>query len=495
MASRGIQIRAAGPRHGREAGGRGGPGRWVRSLLLLSALVLGGCDLGGGGGGGAAGGAVGAAQVLDLPPGQTTAQLAWAPSAGTVSGYMVYESRNGANYAYVATVNTESVTLSGSAGDTVKIAVVAYNPAGQQSPMSAPSPELRFNAAVVNQTSSVTTLAATAPAAAGGALERPASAAAAEADGGASGARSETPGTRAAAEAATPSPDVTTPVGAAADPAWLFLRSEPALASTELSNTAEGWLQRHLDASVAAGVQLVGSGRLDEDGLRDLVWQDASGQLLVSTGSAVADADAATQLPTGFLEGPRLGATERFAALADFDGDARGDWVVEDTVTGEVWILEGDAFDRMRSARGDREPLDWLLVGHGDFDADGRAEFVWQRADGGLEIGHPWATAPGFGDAPLDPTSRLLAIADLDGDGSDDLLALNADARLEWLRVEPGPNGLGLERRLGPALATDGLDPLATLDVDEDGRAELAWVTEAETLEIWDLETGPRSLD
>ena len=94
---------------------RGEPRAWVSSrwarkvtqaaLLFSLVLLLGACDLGGGGSSTSSGGSgVSAATAIDLPPGQSTARLAWAPSAGTVDSYMVFESRNGADYTYLADV-------------------------------------------------------------------------------------------------------------------------------------------------------------------------------------------------------------------------------------------------------------------------------------------------------------------------------------------------------------------------------------------------------
>jgi len=223
-----------------------------------------------------------------------------------------------------------------------------------------------------------------------------------------------------------------------------------------------------------------------------VVWQDAAGQLLVSSGSAVAGLASSSDIPSTFEDGIRLRPTERFIALSDFNGDSIGDWVVEDTSTGDVWIIDGESLEAT-TARGSDEPADLLLVGHGDFDADGREEFVWQRADGRLQLGHPSGTLPSIGTAlPNSLWSRLLAVADVDGDGHDDLLSVDPDGRLELnLIVAVGPN-FEFESRPAPELSTEGLELLLTLDADEDGRAEIAWLN-GDELEIWDLESGPQA--
>jgi hypothetical protein len=258
-----------------------------------------------------------------------------------------------------------------------------------------------------------------------------------------------------------------------------------------LSEPAQDWIQARVEAEFNAGVLLIGSGERDQDGMRELIWLDAAGQLLVSSGSAVLDLADTSEIPSTFEDGIRLRPTERFVALSDFSGDGIGDWVVEDVSTGDVWIIDGETLD-VTAAQDGNQAADWLLVGHADFDADGREEFIWQRADGGLQLGHPSGDLPSMDTLlPISESSRLLAVADLNGDGHDDLLSVDLDGRLELNLLVAVGSDFEFESRPGPDLSTDALELLSSLDADEDGEAEIAWLN-GDELEIWDPETGPQ---
>jgi hypothetical protein len=163
--------------------------------------------------------------------------------------------------------------------------------------------------------------------------------------------------------------------------------------------------------------------------------------------------------------------------------------LIEDTATGENWIVNG-ANATINPATGS---LDTALAGYGDFDGDGRAELLWQTEDGFLSLTRPGDLSPSL--TPLDVAPEgfaLLAVADFDGDGRDDLLGRGANGGLTLAMTPASPfftDSVVLKWRLGSQDLSDALDLVATVDVDEDGAAEIAWLN-GDTVEIWNAVSG-----
>lgn len=470
-------------------------------LLSLCTLFLAACDVGGGGsGGGASAAASGppattvgtpsAVNSIELPPGQAQATLGWAPSEGEVAVYLVYESRNGSEFTYSTAVTEERATISGSDGDRVQIVVVAMNETDQFSNASPPSPQLVFNeaaeavtavsdAAAVASSTPLTTATTTATsgssssAQAVSALEETATAERPERT------ERETTGDEATEEFEVLGVSMTE----------LLVQGDSRFPAAGLSDDADAWLQSKFDEQFSAGVRLVGTGSRDADEYRELVWQDSAGQILVSDGRAVMDLTTSAEMPATFEAAIRLGVTERFVALADFDGDSIGDWLIEDTATGDVLLLEGVSLETTDARTS--ETLDAVLVGHGDFDDNGREEIVWLQADGRIQTGSP--TAPGatlIEDFVMDAESTVLAVADLNGDGRDDLLVVDGQGRMDRAMNGLSESAIRFDLETGPSETVSDREFIFAVDADDDGRADVAWWQNDE-LDLWDAQMGP----
>jgi len=463
----------------------------LSSLILLFAI---GCGGGGGSGSETAAAAIAVAPV-DLPPGQTTAQMAWAPSEGQVDSYVVFQSLGERGFQFLDHVGAPEIEITGAPGDSIRILVIALGVAGSQSEASHPSPPLRFHAAVESAAAVAAIPAVSSPSGSPSTVEAVAQRSESDAtdEAFADADSTNTDGSDddevAAAEAnSEDSEDEVVLIDQALREQ--LLRSDARFPFGGISQDASQWIQTFVDAQVGAGVSLAGSGEQGGDALRELIWTDASGQLFVSDGASIVTTE---NLPSTFVEAIRLRLTERFVGLADFDGDGVGDWIVEDTVTGDVWILN-DENEGIPVISTDPE---LRLVAHGDFDGNGRNELLWQHTDLSFRIGQPndapvtieWILAEeGSGEA-IHSTSSLLSVADLNGDGRDDLLLRGLDGFLELALSLPDSSGLRFERQQGPESTTDGLELIATLDVDHDGAAEIAWWGDL-GLEIWDAQNG-----
>ena len=125
-------------------------GRWRRlACAWLGAAVL---ACGGGGAGGDSPSDGGgdpplATEPVDLAPGQTVAELAWTPSEGFISSYLVFVSRNHGSFDFNQLVTAPIAEIPGAPGDEIRITVVAASLEGDLSAASPPSVEIRFRAA------------------------------------------------------------------------------------------------------------------------------------------------------------------------------------------------------------------------------------------------------------------------------------------------------------------------------------------------------------
>lgn len=475
------------------------PSRWRRICaerarllaVVLLGLALAACG-GGAGGGGTEGGGGGdvplATEPVDLPPGQTAVQLTWEPSAGLVTGYAVFVSRNGGRFTFQQVETETSTIIEGQPGDEVRVLVTALGTSDSSSEPSPPSVPIRFYAATAD---SAVAAASAAPLGSGLA------AAAVDPTPSETG-RTPDPEPIAPADSA-PDPDASLapdsstsdPASAEDDPtalandAWTSeLRMQLLLADVRLplgerSAAAADWIRSWLEGTPLAELEPIGTpehaGPEDGgEGQRDIVWLGANGQLYLSDGPTLAASP-----PSSWLADPTLalGPDERWVALADLDGDAVREWLIENRATGEVFH-QRDALAPAQLARAVDQPASDRLVGPGDLDGDGRIELLWLGEDGALALARPTGRMPAFADGAWPPPgAQVVALADLTGDGRDDLIARHPDGRTAYGIVvdDEATGSLALSwTELQVELDADG-ELIATLDEDGDGRAALVW--------------------
>lgn len=492
---------------------------WRLAVCALLGAFLLACGEGSGGGSESAGGGGNdpslATEPVDLPPGQTVAQLAWEPSAGNVSSYMVFLSRNNGSFDFDQTVPESTVAIAGAAGDAVQIVVLAVGADGSFSEGSHPSVPIRFHPALEVQ---VAANGSTTPAPPTGGMSGGMSDGSdAGEDAGAGTGSNPAPDSPAAdasappadnpADAGSPPPvDTGTPAvnngdDAAAEavdpPMWTpTLRRSLLLANVRqplagLGTGASAWLKSQLASGLTTDAVLIATAARSADSLRDLVWQDAAGRLFLAEAEQFAEAEnpestlvAAIQLREG----------EHFVDLIDLDGDGARDWIVEDPATGAVWLRSGDGTTD-RAARAPELPETARLLGSADFDGDGQSELLWQHDDHSLALARPSSTAPLLVSGTHPPLgSQIVALADLTGDGLDDLIARNEEGLLALglASIDAATGGVAIEWSEGHREADASVELVATVDLDGDGRAELAWRV-GENVEIRALgETTPR---
>jgi hypothetical protein len=192
--------------------------------------------------------------------------------------------------------------------------------------------------------------------------------------------------------------------------------------------------------------------------------------LLVSPRSGVvADMDADGDTDLVVLGGDALGVT----ALSIIAGGSDGSFAPP-----SVQPVTGLAFDPSG-------------IGGADFNGDGALDLVVYKGNAPGALGYMLGSGPATF-APAIPLAtelavQTLAIADFDGDGDDDLVYADDDARVvcKWIiddAPEPAPSCWSLTE----LVPTD----VAAGDLDGDGVAEIVFAdATADVLRVWDVET------
>lgn len=114
----------------------------------------------------------------------------------------------------------------------------------------------------------------------------------------------------------------------------------------------------------------------------------------------------------------------------DIGGDGHADLVWQHATEGwlSIWHMNGNLRIGDAGTNPARVPTVWRLAGMGDLNGDGHLDIIWQhRTEGWLSV---WFMNGGtkLGDAVLsrprvlDPNWKIVAVADMNGDGKDDLI-------------------------------------------------------------------------
>jgi hypothetical protein len=124
----------------------------------------------------------------------------------------------------------------------------------------------------------------------------------------------------------------------------------------------------------------------------------------------------------------------------DFNGDGKTDIVFQQLATGllTVWYMNGTMKIGERAVTPASVPVEWRMVGAGDFDSDGQTDLVWQNQETGdvyvwLMIGTSLRLQQAMGRFG-GPEWQVVAVGDFDGDGHADLIWEKATGELAvWL--------------------------------------------------------------
>jgi hypothetical protein len=380
--------------------------------------------------------------------------LAWAEANGPVAGYSVFVQRGGGGFKHELDVSASKVTLHGEPGSTARVSVIAFDTRRAYGPSSPSSPLFTFpGGSSTNQSQTADAGSSVVPA-------------------GGSGASDPT------------SEPVPTPP---ADP-----KDEPlALPGTLVWQSGDGFrltdsalVTTQLFARPADSAQLAGVADFDADGHDDLLWVVADAELAYTPGGALRSGDASTLVDLGMLA-----ADEHVIGAGDFDGDGDGDVLVASgdavrarltapggavttnelgsatqAVLAGIADFDGNGSDDIAWRASTGSLVVWLMnggnlsasvevalpgalvpIGVGDFDGNGQAEVALRSQNGTVYLVHPLAASPQLQSTDFTNAEIWTPVghADLDSDGSDELVLATAGAiRIASL---PGYQLLSLE--------------------------------------------------
>jgi hypothetical protein len=181
-------------------------------------------------------------------------------------------------------------------------------------------------------------------------------------------------------------------------------------------------------------------------------------------------------------------------------GGARPSIAWRNVFSGQMfgWRMDGAAFGQQYQI----QPTvwtGWILVGSGDLNADGIDDFVWQNDEDG-RIGYWTMGANGQPTAyVLFPRQAsvawdLVGVGDFDADGRADLLwqSIVDDSLGVWYLDESlGIGSIGLVSTDAPTFSLVG----GVADYDNDGIADILWQEDFSILQLWFMEQDPATGD
>jgi hypothetical protein len=180
------------------------------------------------------------------------------------------------------------------------------------------------------------------------------------------------------------------------------------------------------------------------------------------------------------------------AAVDDFDGDGRAD-ILFRNVDGRVtnWLGQGDGgFVNNDATTLLNVPTDWQVAGSGDFNGDGYADILWRHQDGRVtnwtgRTDGGFSNNDGIALSYVPVEWKVVGTGDFNGDGLSDLLWRNIDGSLSnWLgRADGGfVNNDAITYTNGIPTSWHVAD---TGDYNGDGRSDILWRNDDGGLTTW----------
>lgn len=215
---------------------------------------------------------------------------------------------------------------------------------------------------------------------------------------------------------------------------------------------------------------------LDGDGISDVIWRNSTSGL-----SRVWQMSASG--PDGILRSSigEMPASAEVAGLGDFNGDGRVDMLWRDSVTGVNEIAQsragGTSFDTARINT--VIDLAWQVAAVGDLNGDGRDDILWRNTDTGLNFiyqmgpnGYSFTAAP-MNRVP-DQNWEIAGVGDFNADGRDDVFWRHAVSGLNYVYTM-NSDGITFTARSLNRVVDTGWGVQTVADLDGNGVDDLLW--------------------
>ncbi len=213
--------------------------------------------------------------------------------------------------------------------------------------------------------------------------------------------------------------------------------------------------------------QLIGLEDMNADNQPDYVFYSTEFDGLV-----IWTTNANNQITNGFRVAGTPTVPGRFEAIGDFDGDGDRDILWRNGSNVTLWTMNGGQFVS-QTALTQLAPAGFGMSGVGDFNNDGRQDIVWRNQATNTTV--LWLFSANTAQNPNPPAVilpatassnwQIGAVADLDGDGTSDLLWRNntEDLAVFW-RISNGQLDLAKSGAILNRLPNGTGGPIATLD-------------------------------